>query len=233
MKKKFIAGAMAAVVLVGGGYGGYTVYANYQEKQEVQKQLDAISDLQSKVNNMYIDSEKEFSAEGLTQENIDEVNKELKKLEGKEFTQETAGKLNTVIMDLGYVTSMFELQNLVDNLLDENGVLTEEADIEAASEKAEELQLYKEAFVTEQEADIEEANAQQEVIEVAREKLLSFFTGSENEDVKPDVTRTDYNEAKELVEKIKQVETKADFSNVLITVDTYLTEQEEKAEVRV
>lgn len=232
-KKSLILGAIATAVLLVGGFGGYKVYANYQEKQRVQQQTETIANLRTKVDKLYKDSEKELLAEDITQEQLESIlaalSGEVEKREEKELTSDNAKKLDAVIMDFEYATTMFELQSLVSDLLDENEILKEGADVEGASTLAEELKENKEAFVAERQPNIDEAKAQQEVIESAREKLISFFIGSENEDVKSGVTRTDYNEAKELVERIKQEKTKSGFSNVLMTVDRYLTEQEEEA----
>ncbi|WP_312473494.1 toxin Cry1Ac domain D-VI-related protein [Neobacillus sp.] len=229
-KKKFWLVLLTAVIAIGVSSGfaySQKVEAEKARIEVKQKEIETINRIQSKINKLFKDDQKEFLAEDITQDNFDVIQSSLKDQEGKEFEIENAGKLNTAIMDFGYAQNMFELQNLVNNLLDDKGAVVENATFDAVDKKVEELKDIKPKFVAEQQKIIDEEKQQVKQIKEATEKVNQMFASAEQKEIKSDVSRDGYNQVKEEINKIKQEKAKTDLSEALNKVDQYLLVREE------
>ncbi|EAD7580454.1 hypothetical protein AB233_13655 [Listeria monocytogenes] len=235
-KRKIIVGVsiVVGVLILGGGalgFHNYSVKAAEEEKQEKivtmqNKQKRDIERYQKTVDGFYTNSKKEDIKQELQQEDLDKMDQNIKKFEGTDLTAETGAKLNTLITDNGYAKSMSEIRNQINSLLDDKGALVDNADISNAEKKLNELKDAKPFYVEQQGKVLVNAKKQQEDINSATEKVSQLFTSDKKIEVKNDVTRTSYNQAKEAVNKIKQKQSKEALTKNLETVNKYINEKE-------
>ncbi len=157
MDRKTTVTIIIVFVLVLGGVLVWKVGPNKSEGAEISKR---VASMEKQVDALYTDN-KEMLADGVTQKSFDEVYMVFRKEEGKEMSEEIAGRLNTVIMELSMAENMFKLQERTNALVDETGAVVENADIEAVEKLAAELERDKPTFVAAQRVIIEKAIAQQ------------------------------------------------------------------------
>ncbi|EHL5041831.1 hypothetical protein SB900_002748 [Listeria monocytogenes] len=239
-KRKIIVGVsvVVGVLILGGGalgFHNYSVKAAEEEKQEKivtmqNKQKRDIERYQKTVDGFYTNSKKEDIKQELQQDELNKMDQNIKKFEGTDLTAETGAKLNTLITDNGYAKSMLEIRNQINSLLDDKGALVDNADISNAEKKLNELKDAKPFYVDQQGKVLVNAKKQQEDINSATAKVSQLFTSDKKTEVKKDVTRTSYNQAKEAVNKIKQIKTKGKLTKNLDSVNKYLSEEEKKSQ---
>ncbi|MBC1713786.1 hypothetical protein HB964_13270 [Listeria welshimeri] len=239
-KRKIIVCVSVAVglLVLGGGMLGFHNYSVALAKEEKQVKLDNqkeklktdIEKNQKIVDGFYTSTKKEDIKPNLEQTDLVKIDKFIKTFEGKELAAEIGSKLNTLITNNGYAKSMFETRNLVKSLLDDNGVLVENANIPIVEKKLDELKEVKPFFVEQQEIKLSNAKKQQEDINSATIKVNKLFTSDKKTEVNKDVTRISYNEAKNEVNKIKQTKVKEDLTKNLALVNKYLSEEEKKTQ---
>lgn len=239
-KRKIIVGVsvVVGVLILGGGalgFHNYSVKAAEEEKQEKivtmqNKQKRDIERYQKTVDDFYTNSKKEDIKQELQQDELNKMDQNIKKFEGTDLTAETGAKLNTLITDNGYAKSMLEIRNQINSLLDDKGALVDNADISNAEKKLNELKDAKPFYVDQQGKVLVNAKKQQEDINSATAKVSQLFTSDKKTEVKKDVTRTSYNQAKEAVNKIKQIKTKGKLTKNLDSVNKYLSEEEKKSQ---
>jgi hypothetical protein len=225
MRNPVAKGALA-LMLVGGAYGGYKVYEHRQEQQIEQQQLDTIQALQKSVNTLYKDAKKEFLTETINRKKIDQVKQELQSQEEESFSLENKKKFDRLLVELTNAEDMYLLQEEAGQLLDDNGVLKEDAAIAKVEEHASELHKSKPLFVEKVFVKINEAKTQQTDIINATNAVNSLFVKEDRKDVKDDVIRGHYDAAVNAVNKIKQEKAKQELSISLEQVNTFVTQKE-------
>lgn len=228
---------IAAAVVLSGAMGWF-VHQNAQAQEEskveaqkeaqIEKDFVKVAAIQTKINLLYKDSKKEFLASNVSLKDIDEVQAELKKLEGHSFDAKVGEKINTAVMDAGYAQNMVLLEIAANKLLDAKGALVKDADIDAAQKRANELKGFKPAFTALQEQKINNAASQQAAIQTATNKVNSLFTTPAKTVVKPGVSEAAYRETKKLVDAIKQEAARTTLQKELNKVNQYLMDQEKK-----
>ncbi|MBC1333501.1 toxin Cry1Ac domain D-VI-related protein [Listeria booriae] len=237
-KRKIVVVSCIAAAVVLSGATGWFVHQNAQAQEEskVEAQKEAqtekdfvkVAAIQTKINLLYKDSKKEFLASNVSLKDIDEVQAELKKLEGHSFDAKVGEKINTAVMDTGYAQNMVLLEMAANKLLDAKGALVKDADIDAAKKRADELKGFKAAFTALQEQKINNAASQQAAIQTATNKVNSLFTTPAKTAVKPGVSEAAYRETKKLVDAIKQEAARTTLQKELNKVNAYLLDQEKK-----
>lgn len=223
--KNPVAKVALALLLVGGAYGGYKVYEHKQEQQLEQQQLNTIKALQNSVTTLYKDLKKELLAENINQKKIDQVKQELQKKE-KSFSLDNQKKFDSLLVDIQHAENMYKLQEESSQLLDENGVLKENANIAKVEEYASELHKIKPLFVETVTVKINEAKTQQTDIVDATNSVNSLFVKEDRKEVKDDVIRGHYDAAVNAVNKIKQEKAKQELSVFLNVVNSFITQKE-------
>ncbi|MBC2139697.1 hypothetical protein [Listeria innocua] len=239
-KRKFIIGVSIAIglVILGGGALGFhyhSVKAEEKKQAEAQqaqskKLQQTIQTYQKEVNAWYTDDKKKGLQKTTTEKEITAMESKLKKLEGKEMSVETAAKLNTLVMDVGYARSMLDAQTKVASLFDGTGALVENAQLEAAEKAVNQLKETKPVFVEAQQKRLTEAKNQAKIIEEATKAVNALYTNDKRETVQSNVTQTNYTTAKTKVASIKQAKTKKTLSDALAKVETVLQKQKEVAQ---
>ncbi len=173
MKRKSIVLVVIVFVLILGAASIWKVSANKSEIAETSKRVKNIG---KKVDALYSDDKKEMLATDISQQAFEEVNALLKKEEGQEMSEEVASKLGGTINELSTAEQMFKLQEQANALLDENGVIVENADVTVVEELATDLEKDKPDFVAVQKVKIENAKAQQIAITDAANSVNVLFT---------------------------------------------------------
>ncbi|EBF5150740.1 hypothetical protein FH008_06075 [Listeria monocytogenes] len=242
-KRKWIIGVSIAIglVILGGGALGFhyhSVKAEEKKQAEAQqaqskKLQQTIQTYQKEVNTWYTDDKKEGLQKTTTEKEITSMESKLKKLEGKEMSVDTAAKLNTLVMDVGYARSMFDAQTKVDSLFDKSGALVENAQLEAAEKAVNKLKETKPAFVKAQQKRLTEAKNQVKTIEEATKAVNALYTNDKRETVQSNVTQANYTTAKTKVASIKQAKAKKTLSDALAKVEAVLQKQKEVAQQQV
>ncbi|MBC1339628.1 toxin Cry1Ac domain D-VI-related protein [Listeria innocua] len=239
-KRKWIIGVSIAIglVILGGGALGFhyhSVKAEEKKQAEAQqaqmkKLQQTIQTYQKEVNAWYTDDKKEGLQKATTEKEITSMESKLKKLEGKEMSVDTAAKLNTLVMDVGYARSMLDAQTKVASLFDGTGALVENAQLEAAEKAVNQLKETKPAFVKAQQKRLTEAKNQVKTIEEATKAVNALYTNDKRETVQSNVTQANYTTAKTKVASIKQAKAKKMLSDALAKVETILQKQKEVAQ---
>ncbi|EBF5115582.1 hypothetical protein FHZ94_06875 [Listeria monocytogenes] len=239
-KRKFIIGVSIAIglVILGGGALGFhyhSVKAEEKKQAEAQqaqtkKLQQTIQTYQKEVNSWYTDDKKEGLQKATTEKEITAMESQLKKLEGKEMSVETAEKLNTLVMDVGYARSMLDAQTKVASLFDKSGALVENAQLEAAEKAVNKLKEVKPVFIEAQQKRLTEAKNQAKTIEEATKAVNALYTNDKRETVQSNVTQANYTTAKTKVASIKQAKAKKTLSDALAKVEAVLQKQKEVAQ---
>ncbi|EBF5204831.1 hypothetical protein FH000_15050 [Listeria monocytogenes] len=239
-KRKFIIGVSIAIglVILGGGALGFhyhSVKAEEKKQAEAQqaqskKLQQTIQTYQKEVNSWYTDDKKEGLQKATTEKEIIAMESQLEKLEGKEMSVDTAAKLNTLVMDVGYARSMLDAQTKVASLFDGTGALVENAQLEAAEKAVNKLKETKPAFVKAQQKRLTEAKKQVKTIEEATKAVNALYTNNKRETVQSNVTQANYTTAKTKVASIKQAKAKKTLSDALAKVEAVLQKQKEAAQ---
>ncbi|MBC1353671.1 hypothetical protein HB837_14625 [Listeria innocua] len=239
-KRKWIIGVSIAIglVILGGGALGFHYHSvKAEEKKQAEakqaqseKLQQTIQTYQKEVNAWYTDDKKEGLQKTTTEKEITAMESQLKKLEGKEMSVDTAAKLNTLVMDVGYARSMFDAQTKVDSLFDKSGALVENAQLESAEKAVNQLKETKPAFVKAQQKRLTEAKNQAKTIEEATKAVNALYTNDKRETVQSNVTQANYTTAKTKVASIKQAKAKKTLSDALAKVETVLQKQKEVAQ---
>jgi hypothetical protein len=228
MKNKVIVGFLSAALVTGGGLYTYSNHVEAVESKRVEaQQTETITGIQKRVDKLYSNSKKEFLSKGINYDQIKVIKRDLENQEGKGFTTDNAVKLNTAIMELSDAENMLQLQTLVQGLLDQKGVLVENAEISKASEKALNLKGIKPAFADQQLKTINLAKQQDVQLKDTTKKVHSLFINLQQKKVRPEVNQQQLEAIKKQVLQLKQENTKKKLVNLLTVVDQELKKKEQ------
>lgn len=229
--------AIGIVILGGGALGFHYHSVKAEEKKQAEAQQaqtkklqQTIQTYQKEVNAWYADDKKESLQKATTEKEITSMESHLEKLEGKEMSVDTAAKLNTLVMDVGYARSMLDAQTKVASLFDGTGALVENAQLEAAEKAVNKLKEVKSVFVEAQQKRLTEAKNQAKTIEEATKAVNALYTNDKRETVQSNVTEANYTTAKTKVASIKQAKAKKTLSDALAKVEAVLQKQKELAQ---
>ncbi|MBH0167157.1 hypothetical protein IHV12_19720 [Fictibacillus sp. 7GRE50] len=228
MKNKVIVGFLSAALVTGGGFYTYSNHVEAVESKRVEaQQTETITDIQKRVDKLYSNSKKEFLSKGINYDQIQVIKRDLENQEGKGFTTDNAVKLNTAIMELSDAENMLQLQTLVQGLLDQKGVLIENAAISKASEKASNLKGIKPAFADQQLRVINVAKQQDVQLKDSTKKVHSLFLNLQQKKVRPEVNQQQLEAIKKQVSQIKQENTKKGLMDLLNVVGHEIKKKEQ------
>lgn len=203
------------------------VVGNVSEKTTSE---NLVNEIVADVNALYEDETKIVLAEGTTMDMVVAIEEKVADVQEMSMTEEVAETLELAITDLEYAKQMVELRDMALELLDDNGVLVDGADIQAVQDKADALAPIKPEWVGLVQMQIDEATKQQNEIATATKNVNALFTDETRTTVRTDVTRSEYETAQASVDVIKNKTSKDSLQQSLNSVDTFLTEQEEKVE---
>lgn len=202
-----------AILCVGGtGLGFYHANqkAQAEEKTAVQtdKLLTSIQDKQKVVNGWYTDNTKDMLKKDTSKKTIDTLIQELDTFKGKELSETTAAKLNTLVSDAYNAEKMADLRDQVADLLDGKGVLKAKASVQKTEKLFQSVKTIKPNYAKTFATTLKEAAKQEKRIKQAQEAVQTLFQSDKMEKVKKDVSPKAYAHAKKLVRQIQQKEAK-------------------------
>ena len=196
-----------------------------EEKAKIQQEnKELIETAQSQVAGLYVNENKDALAEGLTKEQIAAATEQTEKVKDEQIKK-------TLIEEINDISFLFDTKTTINGLL-LDGVLIDDVDESQAASMNKAFAKAKsinEAIANTFSPQVDEINAQMDTIKNANQKVMSLFTDFNAQTVNEDVTRDQYNDAKNSVDPIKNIHTKENLSSYLTKVDSILKEKEEKA----
>lgn len=212
LKLGIVTAGIAVICLGGAGLGFYHANqkAQAEEKTAVQtdKQLANIQAKQKIVNDWYTDTTKDSLKKETSKKAIDTLIRELDSFKGKELSETTAAKLNTLVSDAYNAGKMADLRDQVTDLLDPKGVLKAKASVQKTKKLFQAVQTIKPTYAATFTTTLKEAEKQEKAIQQAKKAVQKLFQSDKMEKVKKDVSPKAYEHAKKVVQEIKQKEAK-------------------------
>ncbi|EQC1968751.1 toxin Cry1Ac domain D-VI-related protein, partial [Listeria monocytogenes] len=177
----------------------------------------------------------EFLAKDISKDKIEEADKALQALKDEKIlTKKITRELKEMASEWAYAEYMYNYQLSVEKLLDTNGILREDANIQQVEEQRKDLvdNTKKENFAKSFDPILKEALAQQTQITEATKQVDSLYTSNEHKEVKDGITWDNYNKAKASVDKIKQGKANKDLTASLKKANDALKAQDAKKEAQ-
>ncbi|EHY0416245.1 hypothetical protein OH753_001723 [Listeria monocytogenes] len=228
--------ALSAIVIAGAiGWGVNSYAKEKEEQQQITEQEKQSADVAKKVDALYLDDTKEFLAKDISKDKIEKADKALDALKDEKIlTKEIAQKVKGLASDWGHADVMYNYQLEVEQLLDPNKVLREDANIQQVEAERKDLveNTKKENFAKSFDPVLKEAIAQREQITEAMKQVDSLYTSNEHKEVKDGITWDTYNKAKASVDKVKQEKVKKDLTAALKKANDALKAQDAKKEAQ-
>ncbi|HAO5832157.1 TPA: hypothetical protein IP910_000932 [Listeria monocytogenes] len=236
-KNKWLIGiALSAIVIAGAiGWGVNSYAKEKEEQQQITEQEKQIADVAKKVDALYLDDTKEFLAKDISKDKIEEADKALQALKDEKIlTKKITREIKEVASEWAYAEYMYDYQLSVEKLLDTNGILREDANIQQVEEQRKDLveNTKKENFAKSFDPILKEALAQQTQITEATKQVDSLYTSNEHKEVKDGITWDNYNKAKASVDKVKQGKANKDLTASLKKANDALKAQDAKKEAQ-
>ncbi|HAO5766395.1 TPA: hypothetical protein IP924_002109 [Listeria monocytogenes] len=228
--------ALSAIVIAGAiGWGVNSYAKEKEEQQQITEQEKQSADVAKKVDALYLDDTKEFLAKDISKDKIEKADKALDALKDEKIlTKEIAQKVKGLASDWGHADVMYNYQLEVEQLLDPNKVLREDANIQQVEAERKDLveNTKKENFAKSFDPVLKEAIAQREQITEAMKQVDSLYTSNEHKEVKDGITWDTYNKAKASVDKVKQEKANKDLTASLKKANDALKAQDAKKEAQ-
>ena len=228
-KWRNLALAGAALLFVGGGFYYAHVQRQDDKKTEVtQKAANQLSELSTKVTQLFTTNKVEFLKATVTLEQIDDLSKQLEKYKGEKGYSKLHQQLTSAKQQLQKVS---EVNGYFTSPIIENGQLKEQATLDYSQKFAVKAianpQEPYEKLVNEAVTIGQKAYEQYEKAQSATKELMD---GYKNQLLASSVTREKYQNAKKMVDQLAKSKQKESLSKQLATIDQALTkkEQEEK-----
>lgn len=236
-KNKWLIGiALSAIVIAGAiGWGVNSYAKEKEEQQQITEQEKQIAEVAKKVDALYLDDTKEFLAKDISKDKIEEADKALQALKDEKIlTKKITREIKEVASEWAYAEYMYDYQLSVEKLLDTNGILREDANIQQVEEQRKDLveNTKKENFAKSFDPILKEAIAQREQITEAMKQVDSLYTSNEHKEVKDGITWDTYNKAKASVDKVKQEKANKDLTAALKKANGALKAQDAKKEAQ-
>lgn len=220
--KKMVSLVVAGLVVVGGAGTAYAVQNHSAEKEVKQEKSDKTGlELQFKksINSLYLDKNQQLMKATIDQKVIDHAKQLLKDSKNKAVNPTLVSNLETAV-------TMAELQQNVNSLFESESVAKYSTDVEKTVPGIEKrlAKLDKKEFKTTQTEKMTIFKASYKEADDTNKAVLALFDG---EAVKEDVTREAYDQAKQQVDSLKQIELKKQLTDKLVLVDNKLKEKEQ------
>lgn len=220
--KKMVSVVVAGLLIVGGTGTAYAVQNHSAEKEVKQEKSDKTGlELQFKksINSLYLDKNQQLMRATIDQKVIDHAKQLLKDSKNKAVNPKLVSNLETAV-------TMAELQQNVNSLFESESVAKYSTDVEKTVPGIEKrlAKLDKKEFNVTQTEKVTIFKASYKEADDTNKAVLALFDG---EAVKEEVTREAYDQAKQQVDSLKQIELKKQLTDKLVLVDNKLKEKEQ------
>lgn len=197
-------------------------------KRTEAKTLEQVDVIVADIAALFSDDSKTMLADDVTMGQVIAIEEDIEEFENSdELTPEADEILSVAKEDLNDAKEMVDLRDSANALIDEEGRLVEDSDIASVQAKADSLAEKKPEFVASIQPIITEAQNQANAVALTN----ALFTDETRQTVRDDVTRDEYDSAKNAVELITYEMQKTELQTSLEMVNQFLTEQEELAKV--
>lgn len=224
MKKKIVV-LVSLLVLV--GIGVY-LFVDYQKKMQEEQAREAEKAVEEAIAGLYVDDERAEFIQDIGEADFEEIRKKISKLSNDKSAKRFS-------KDLDDVEFLWHAWEKVQNLL-EDGVLVEAVDEKLLTSLTELITEVKEinlAFAEQLNKDVEEIKSQYESLLRIREEVYALFADEEQETMKKEVTRAQYEEVKSSLEVLLNEKEKSKLQDLLGLIDAALTKNEEAEKKRI
>ncbi len=228
-KWRHLALAGAALLVVGGGFYYANVQRQDDKKTEVtQKAANQLSELSTKVTQLFTTNKVEFLKATVTLEQIDDLSKQLEKYKGEKGYSKLHQQLTSAKQQLQKVS---EVNGYFTSPMIENGQLNQQATLDYSQKFAvKAIENPKEPYEKLVNEAVKIGQKAYEQYEKAQSATKELMDGYKNQLLASSVTREKYQNAKKLVDQLAKSKQKEALSKQLATIDQALSkkEQEEK-----
>lgn len=221
--------AISGIIVAGGICWG--IYSYIDNKNQLADQETQVAKLEKQVNDLYADKTKELLKKDISEKEIETAEKSLDAFKGKTLlTPEITEDMAQITKNWGNADYMYTYQMQVETLLDPNGALRADADIQKVETQRADLikNTKKETFAKSFDPVLKEASAQQNQIDVANQQVTALYSNFDKKEVKKDLTWDTYNKAKASVDKVKQAKAKQNLTTNLKPANDALKAEDEK-----
>lgn len=225
--KKKVIGLIALLLLLSGFGSGAYAYVGYQNKIQEEQERLALNEVEAAIEALYVNEEKSVLVEGLNIEIIAEIREKITSVTNEE-------KVTQLTSDLDDVEFLLQAQLIVQSLL-EDGILVDviETNITSLNGLFLDVKEINNAFASELKEEIEIINVQYESIQNAKEKVYGLFSDEEQETIREEVTRKEYEEVLNSLEDVLNKNEKTKLLALLKLVDTDIAKKEEAEKKRI
>lgn len=212
---------VTAIVIIGGVHYNKSVQAEKMNKTG--EKLDETETIKLMVEGLFKDNRKEELADNITGEQVKDALKKVENLPNNLVNAKLVKDVNTA--NLFYETELTLTSLLTNGILSDD---LEQSQIKVATKALKKVEPLSQTLYKKLNGIVIEVNAQfnynQEIIKL----LMTFFEESNDEKVKDDVTREQYEMIKKQVRAIKNKKIKKEQEKRLDSIEEHLIEQEEK-----
>jgi len=200
-------------------------FRQQREKQFLEFEAYEIASVEAQVDDLY-NEDKTDILEDISTEELENIDKLLNDLEGKEYSKKNKQRLNTVESEFLTAKEMNTLQIDINELFVKNGIIEKNISLNKVESLEDQITGFQEKTVYYDRNVVTLSDAEEQIkdIEVARSYIEDLF---EEDFLRSDVTRADEEKALKLIEKIKNEEVREELFVRVETVSLALTEAEE------
>lgn len=223
---KNIKSTLMIVSLIVFGIVGYVLHSRQQESQFLEFEGYQISSLEKKVADLYNEDKTDLS-EDITEGLFTEINQLISEAQKKEYSGRNQLKLNETVEEFQTAKEMYTIQTEIHNVFEEDSEVVKrnlsKDTIEDLEERLEEFKN-RTLFYSRNSKALTLAMNQVEEIEVASAFIEGLFIEGE---LREDLTPEEIEEAKELIDKIKNLKVKEQLLGELEGVEVVIAEEDE------
>lgn len=226
--KKIMISVVLALFLFGSGIALYQHNVKVQAEEAHEEQQRLLHVAEKNMNALYLDEKKEWLSDSISEKKIKEAELSIEAVTASNLSKAEQLMLDTITEQVQDAKSMFGIQSSIDKKFN-NEMITKDT-IEFSNEEKELalLKKNKPVFVKKMNETIEQSKQQIEI----KQALVKFFSNYEQVEMKPDVSRSDFEHLKNKANSLSSETFKASLTDHFDAIQTTLEEREakEKAE---
>ncbi|WP_313469060.1 L,D-transpeptidase family protein [Carnobacterium sp.] len=222
--KKIIISVVLALFLFGSGIALYQHNIKVQAEEAHEELQRSLHVAEKNMNALYLDEKKEWLSDSISDKKIKEAELSIEAVTASNLSKEEQLTLDTITEQVQDAKSMFGIQSSINKKFN-NEMITKDT-IEFSDEEKE-LSLLKKnkpAFVKKMNEIIEQSKQQIEI----KQALVKLFSDYDQFEVKPEVSRSDYESLKNKADSLSSETFKTSLTEHFDAIQTALKEREAK-----